>query len=235
MPHQTIAQKHARLSSFLITLARPEVRAYLTPRGFTADKWQEAWTLIQRSIALRMGKPIQSPLQLERLVTLEREWMPLVIVTLDTHYPDLHAELFGRYQRVTGAALIPLMAQVLSVLEGLAQSEDPRRRAARALLAQRGFTAEVAAELAALVASARELDASPVVAEQTIEEADQAMWAFYVEWSRIARAVIKDKALLRRLGFRRTRRGAAPEEDLEDPVPPAPPPVPVLPAPQPSA
>lgn len=227
MPHLTVAQKHARFTSFILALARPEVRAALEPRGFTPARWNEAWGLVQRSVALRMGRTQEGLPALERLAALERGWMPVVTVSLDTHYPELHEELFGHYRRVTGAALIPVMAEVLSLLEGLAQSQDPRRNAARALLAERGFTAEVAGEIRAVVTAALELGEASAAIEQTIEEADRAMWAFYVEWSRIARAVIKDKGTLRRLGFRRTKRGAALEDDQA--VPPTPAPLPVLP------
>ena len=42
------------------------------------------------------------------------------------------------------------------------------------------------------------------------------MWAWYLEWSKIARVAIKNRALLRQLGFLSARRGEE-EEETETP------------------
>ena len=46
------------------------------------------------------------------------------------------------------------------------------------------------------------------------------MWAWYLEWSQIARVAIKQRSLLKELGFLTTRRGG--EDDGEGDAPASP-------------
>lgn len=63
-----------------------------------------------------------------------------------------------------------------------------------------------------------------------MKPAEDALWSWYLEWSTIARTVITDRRLLRRLGFLRVVRGAngteeevvVPAEDADTDVPSGP-------------
>jgi hypothetical protein len=78
---------------------------------------------------------------------------------------------------------------------------------ARKLLQRRGLTPKIIDEAKALleqVASIEEETAElPDLEEERtrLTEAEDAMWAWYKEWAEIARSAIKDRSLLRRLGF----------------------------------
>lgn len=56
--------------------------------------------------------------------------------------------------------------------------------------------------------------------EAALEAAEAAMWGWYLEWSKIARIAIKQRPLLRQLGFLSVRRGSE-EEETEEPAPSA--------------
>ena len=46
---------------------------------------------------------------------------------------------------------------------------------------------------------------------ETVEDAEKRLWSWYLEWSVIARAAIRDRRLLRSLGFLRVVRKAGGE------------------------
>lgn len=46
-------------------------------------------------------------------------------------------------------------------------------------------------------------------------EAEEKLWAWYLEWSTIARTAITDRRLLKMLGFLRSSGAKAEEEELE--------------------
>src|SRR5690606_27889066 len=72
-----------------------------------------------------------------------------------------------------------------------------------------GLTAERAAKARALLSRLREIEAARSMTRVSVgreELAAEAMWAWYLEWSAIARAAIKNRTLLRALGFPPRRR-----------------------------
>jgi hypothetical protein len=77
---------------------------------------------------------------------------------------------------------------------------------AQALLAARGVTPAIVAEAKALLTELQQVAGSTELVlleerEAELEAAGTAMWAWYLEWSKIARAAIKQRALLKQLGF----------------------------------
>ncbi len=94
----------------------------------------------------------------------------------------------------------------------------------------RGVTPGIVEEARSLLSALAKV-ASPTEAVVTLEEqeaalarAEDALWAWYLEWSKVARVAIKQRAHLRQLGFLKTTK-----EDEEEPaegaprVPPFPP------------
>lgn len=103
----------------------------------------------------------------------------------------------------------------------------PEGAKARDLLTARGVTPAVVDEARNLLAQLTKVApvqiAQSSVAEQEaeLEKAEEALWAWYLEWSKVARVAIKQRGLLHQLGFL-ARRAAE-----EDPLPPQPVPNPV--------
>ena len=97
-------------------------------------------------------------------------------------------------------------------------AEGPK---AQQLLNNRGVTAAVVAEAKAMLDALTHVaqPAEPASAEAEaaqLEEAEAAMWAWYLEWSKVARVAIKQRLLLKELGFLTSRRGATDEEEEVD-------------------
>ena len=61
-----------------------------------------------------------------------------------------------------------------------------------------------------LIEAAKVVEMSAAIAKRG--EAEKKMWDFYLEWSKIVRAVVKDRRLLRLMGFLKTRKAKAADE-----------------------
>lgn len=113
-------------------------------------------------------------------------------------------------------------ATLLKRLDALRAATDEASRAAVVKLESRGATAAVLDDLRAMLEKVTTVADAPVAPAPTAQElsareADaEAMWAYYLEWSAIARVAIKDRAVLRALGFGSARRKATEEEETEE-------------------
>jgi hypothetical protein len=122
----------------------------------------------------------------------------------------------------------------------------PDQPSIKDVLAQRGLTQAVIDEAKAMLASATTVMTEEPIGPQdpeSIAAAEEAVWAWYLEWSAIARMAIQDRRLIYYLGFsnRRGSPGSAAGDETEEPVDeeddvapvPAPSPAPPGPAPAP--
>jgi hypothetical protein len=78
---------------------------------------------------------------------------------------------------------------------------------ARALLARRGLTPETVGVARALLARISSMDEDDPRPGMTRIDRDAArdVWNWYLEWSHIARVTIRDRRLLRAMGFHREK------------------------------
>lgn len=92
-------------------------------------------------------------------------------------------------------------------------------KAAKKKLAERGLKEAVIKEARELITKlggvAGPLPSLPDIEqeENDLAKAEAALWAWYLEWSKIARTTITQRALLRQLGFLKGARGVAGNED----------------------
>ncbi|MBK8254493.1 MAG: hypothetical protein IPK82_17725 [Polyangiaceae bacterium] len=95
-------------------------------------------------------------------------------------------------------------------------------KAAKKKLQERGISAEVLNAAKAIIdklggIQTPEIDLPDLEQEQAdLTAAENAMWAWYREWSDIARTVIKQRSLLRLLGFLQTNRAGVEEEVIDE-------------------
>jgi hypothetical protein len=138
---------------------------------------------------------------------------------LQRHYPRVADQLFLNLSQTEGAEVVVSVGTFIERMAQMAEGAEPygpEGPEARALLARRGLTAERVAEAEAqldqLGTIREQLQPQPTAEEQ--EQAGRELWAWYLEWSSIARAAIRDRRLLRTLGFLQSRRSSA--SDVED-------------------
>ena len=224
MARMRVSQKAHRVVDFLVGLGHWRARAALQTQGFTAQDLEEGWARLRALSApggIAFEPVVLAPDLLGALQAFERRWYPVCEIVLRVNFPAVHAVVFHKLVRTEGTQVVAAIAVLLDRLEAV---ERPREeggfgeegRRARALLAKRKLTEEVIAEGRALL---RQLGRAPEApSEEELDELDREaraaaearLWSWYLEWSTLARLVIRDRSLLRSLGFRRDAR--APQE-----------------------
>ena len=223
-----LTEKLRRVLTFLVGARNPRIIATLGRRGFSPADLEEGWSLFQVAAGARLSyTPATSdPLAPSRMRALlgtldewENAWYPVISATLQRHYPDLHATVFHNLPQTDGPELLLSVATLLDRLAALAETEASQP--ADALLERRGLTAEVRAEATALIAEAKEageavpLDVDPQARDEQARAAD-AVWAWYLEWSQIARTLITRGDVLIRLGLRTPKRRGRDSREAEE-------------------
>jgi len=219
----SIGPKTHRAVEFLLGLRNPDVARELEPFGFTRVELEEGWGLLVDAIGTRLAgiaeAPPSQPGLLERLDEFENMWFPVARNVLARHYPEIGRQLFVNLVQSQGREVVITVLTFVSRLEEMAQGEEPfgaEGPAARQLLAERGLTDEREEEARALLQEIRELKSAPADPPRTAEEqaaAEEALWAWYLEWSAIARVGIKSRATLRKLGFFKRRSSSGTDEE----------------------
>ncbi len=239
MARTTIGQKAQRVVKFLMGARNPTVVAALGAHGFTEKDLREGLMHLATVTRLRLGSYDvgEQPRLVQELEEFERKWFGIAKLALQHHYPALAAQLFANLTALGGseaAVAVSTFIERLSALEDPNGAHGADAAAARALLSERGLTAAKLAEGKAIIdqlGTFQAADAAAVSVSTDQEAAERAMWAWYLEWAGIARLAIRDRRVLRALGFLRSKRGG--EVDLEPHDPVVTPPVPQpSPAPQ---
>ncbi len=216
-------QKEQRVLRFLKGSLHAKVLERLKTRGFTPATHEQGQSLLAEAVRARSAvAPRNAPSEslVPRLQELERTWVPVAQASLEDRFPKVYEELFRGYQRVTGIDVLLMLRVFVDRLRALGDETDEESRAAAQLLAERGLTPEVAAEIDALLAQAMKPAAPAPAPEPDPDEAleaERAMWRFYLEWSRIARTLVRERQLRRTLGFRDGKQASDPE--VPDPAP----------------
>jgi len=224
MARLTTGQKAQRVVRFLIGVRKPRVATALASHGFTQEALDEGWTLLRALAGEKLAVPAlpsgPDPALVEQLDDWENKWFTIADATLTRHYPAVQEQVFLNLSRTSGPEVTVSVGTFLQRLEAL-ENGSADEQAAHQLLVARGLTSEVvqaAKELLDAVGAIGDM-ALPIVDEAAIAAAEDAMWAWYLEWSAIAQLAIKDGRLLRALGYRSTRSGNSDEEpatELED-------------------
>jgi hypothetical protein len=136
--------------------------------------------------------------------------------------------MFRNLGQTEGAAVLVSVSTFVERWENLGKSKekggpDAEGDDARKILAKRGLTKTVIDEAKQLLARAGKLESvaelPPAAAgDHDFEEAERQLWDWYLEWSTIVQTAIKDRRLLRELGFRRasSSRSSADAEAADD-------------------
>jgi hypothetical protein len=218
----TVGQKASRVLKLLLGLRKPRVVEALRQYGFNETDLSEGWAHLQALTTGRLEQrnpAPQDPTLLAQLDAWENRWFPVASATLRARFPKAHEQLFLNIAQTEGAEVILSVGTFLQRLDKLAS--DPQLgqegKDARALLEQRGLNATTVGEAHGLLERLGSLEPprEPAPFDAAAQErAETAMWNWYLEWGEIARVAIRDRRLLRELGFLASRRTL--REEVED-------------------
>jgi len=219
----TIGQKAMRVVKFLMGLRHPQVVKALAQHGFTQEQVQRGWALLGglTEVSFDGLEREPGPNTLVELDRFENTWFPIARATLAHHYPEVGAALFRNLPQTQGREVAVTVAIFLDRLGRMQRGEGEfgvAGPAARRLLAERGLRGTALAEGAALIESlqtVRPIEPLRIDRERE-QQAEAALWAWYLEWSAIARVAIRDRRMLRALGFLNSKRHANAEEGDTD-------------------
>ncbi len=214
--------KAQRVLRFLFGLSTPQVAAAMVVHGFSEAVLDEGWKLLRdvRPVCLDpdvLPPPVPEPDALEQLLAWERDWMQLARAALKRHFPALHRRLVvPGYPNDRGGKLLAVndFLRTLDRLEGTAEGKK-----VRALLESRGLRKSVVDTGRELVGKATRLRKPSTVPDHRSEwqARETALWDWYLEWGSVAWLKIKDRNLLRQLGFLAPARSAHASAEPSDP------------------
>lgn len=231
----SFGQKATKVLAFLLGLQQKRALASMQVYGFGPSDVEEGWRLLRALSTYRFGAKSGaiSPKVVEAVDAWENRWFEIVDASLTRNFPAVRDKVFLNLSQTEGPPVllsVQTLVDRIDALHGTGASDEDR--AAYALLERRGLNGVAISEIKALLASA----AQPA---ETVEDlandadtrsaAEAAMWAWYLEWSTIARRAISDRAVLRRLGFLGRKPGEPESEDDADVAEPSAPPAPPAP------
>ncbi|KYF86688.1 hypothetical protein BE20_21410 [Sorangium cellulosum] len=216
MARLTLRQKAVRVLQLLMGLRSDKIAATLVAHGFTDADLAEGWRLLQGLTRPRLDIDVRpSALEPDLIAALdvwENRWFPIAAAPLKRRHPEVYAWMFRNLGQTEGAAVVVSVGTFVERWDQLARCKDKGGldgdgREARKLLARRGITREVVDEARELLARAEKVEPaagrSPADPENDGEQAEADLWGWYLEWSAVVRSAIKDRRLLRELGYRR--------------------------------
>lgn len=227
MPRLTTRQKAERVMSLLLGLRHPEVAEILAQSGFEQadldDGFDRIKALTDGSLERRAPRQGVRSGTLARLDAWENRWFPVIDASLRARHPEVHAWLVGGLRQTSGNTVAPVMMMLAERLVTLPvePSLGAEGKAARALLEKRGLTAAVLQEALDLIDGLKRPETSRPYIEPDVQgqqKAEASLWAWYLEWSTIARAGIKDKRLLRECGLSAAKKAVREEAVAPWPV-----------------
>lgn len=227
----SLTEKLNRMLTFLVGLRDPLVAGVLSLRGFTSATHSEGWDLFATAAGAKLDPTVDAKWSktgaearavLAELDTWENTWFPVIEASLRRHYPEVNAAVFANINQTEGRTVAVSVGTLLDRLQVLAN--QPNGCQALELLESRGFTPAVRTTAENLLASLKSLGElkPPLGAQSSREEQEKALdaaWAWYLEWSTIARTVITRGDVLVRLGLRKPKRSKGAGEKVEAPKP----------------
>jgi len=223
----------------------PAIREALAAAGYNQAEQDYGWQLVllvsgyRTTITAAGGS--EAGQAIVELDNLDESLFKRSQAVLDRFHPEQAAFVFDGLQPAIGTEAVVSVATLLTRLDALESS--PAREATRTedhaaleSLAKRGIDKKERDRLAALVTAARQMAGSPPPPNTSEEQQAKDMIAlhkWYQDWSETARAVIKRRDHLVRLGLTKRKKGKRTPEPIPAPAPfPAPAPSPA-PAPTP--
>jgi hypothetical protein len=220
-----IGEKAARVMKFLMGMRNPRISSAMTAFGFKDADLQEGWTLLNAvgRVKLDASTPGADTSTLEKLDAWENRWFPIAAATLERRFPAVHSELFKNLSQTEGPAVAISVRTFVERFDQMATGSGVYGAAgaqAKAVLEARGLTASVLNDARGLLETIGKVATIDVaIAAQdpkALDKAEHDLWAWYLEWSQIARVAVTQRVLLKQMGFLTPRKAKADSDDDGD-------------------
>lgn len=233
MARTTTHDQLARVLRFLSSLTHPQVRAVLGLRGFDEAERALGWAFFDAATGRHVaGQPLAtaaaapSTAIIAALDEWENVWFDVMDASLRRSFPDVHQRLIGDLGKAEGLPVVLNVRTVVKRLDALKAEGGERNTAALALLEKRGLgPAEIERARNLLVNIETQTFAEPALpdadADAAHEKALAELWGWYLDWTKLARTVVRSRALQLYMGLAeqaRRPRGGEPQapDDAED-------------------
>jgi hypothetical protein len=208
----SIGEKAHRALRLLLGLRNPRVASAMSAYGLKESDIDEGWSLLQ---ALGRGRLAVVPVQpsdattLEQLDAWENRWFPIADASLSRRFPAVHARLFLNLSQTEGPEVAVSVSTFIERWDQMGAKDSPygaEGSRAREILATRGITPSTIEEARGLLTQLHKV-APPVVSPSVeaqradLSRAEDELWGWYLEWSQVAQVAVKQRVLLRQLGF----------------------------------
>ena len=223
MTKTRLNEKSMKTGKLLRGLRDARVASHLKPYGLTSKTLEHGWDLFlkasEKKLSLAVLKPAAEPRAFTDIDRFEDRWIPVAKIVLESQYPAIAETLFAGLSFVDSKSTAVSVAIFLDRLEAMREGAEPFGKnvpLAREYLRTRGLTDDIVAGALADRDKMQAVEETTAVgpdadAARAAEAAEAAMWAFYLEWSALARHAIKDGNLLRILGFKKRTGGRTPK------------------------
>jgi hypothetical protein len=220
-----------RVITFLRAIGTSKaIRRAMMLRGYGSTDHREGWQLLSDTTGF-VGASEDFEAEdtdvaeaIRELDAADETLIRVVRATLRRRYPDQAARVLTNLEPASGAAAVLTIATLLERLAELDKSRDKEDQAAMALLGRRGVDEAERNHLRGLVKKAQ--SAKPVEsasddeldAERKYKNALVRLRAWFEEWSDMARATIRRRDHLIRLGLASRKAPQAPAEPGSGPA-----------------
>lgn len=208
----SVSDKAARTLKLLLGIPHPVILPVMQAHGYTKADDDDGWELL-RSLGYSKNLLVKPPPVdtniIHQIDMWENYWFPIAQAAMTRRFPAVAAKFFQNLTQLSGPEVIVSVRLFLDRYDDLTKegsSYGPEGAKAKELLAERGLTPVVLDEVRALLLAVR--DPRPPLTPEALEQAkvdaqkaEDALWAWYLEWSPIARGATKNRVLLHQLGF----------------------------------
>lgn len=224
--------KFKRVMKFLVASTEPPIAQLLVQRGFSEEDRKEGWALLDAATGRHLAVPeasgtfqTQYNTVLDQLDDWENIWFDVADAALTRKAKEVHSRLFQNLSKVSGSEVLLTVKSFIGRIREMQATTDDETQAAVALLAKRGLDDACLAEAESLIARIETEQPPTAPTEDTEalkaarEQAGKEMWAWFLDWSKTARTVVKNRnyhvmlGLISHHGASKSDGASAPEDD----------------------
>jgi hypothetical protein len=205
--------KYMRTLKFLMSIHNPRIVTLMRLRGLNEQSLEEGWELFKTATGqfttIDNMRNMPDKVNIQELIgeidNWENTWYDVANAALTRSFPKIQNELFLNLSKESGISVIANVRTIVTRLDSIFHNTEENYVNATSLLKQRGLNDTVLEKARTLLskaegASFEELPRANVTKE-TLDEARDKMWSWYIDWSATARTIIKSKKMRISMGI----------------------------------